>query len=186
MLPIKKSSPKVVHENPFSKVLHVKADFSDFSKNYYVTHFGPRTGIVVVRDGQVLLVRQYRLLPDRLTLEIPGGTVLANEKPEDAAQRECLEETGIVCSNLKSLVVYYPGLDNVENRTSLFFGEMAQESESFLPDPKEIVEIVWMPIDECLQKIFIGELIDGMTIIGVLAYHALAGKKDAKPTGSTF
>lgn len=176
MIPIKKSSPKVVHENPFSKVFHVEADFGDFSKNYYVTYFGPRIGIVIVREGQVLLVRQYRLLPDRLTWEIPGGTVLANEKPEDAAQRECAEETGIVCSNLKPLVVYYPGLDNVENRTSLFFLEMTQDIEYFLPDPKEIVEILWMPIHECLQKISTGELVDGMTIIGVLAYQELVRK----------
>ncbi len=126
----------------------------------------------------MLLVRQYRLLPDRLTLEIPGGTILPNEKPEDAAQRECFEETGIVCSNLNPLVVYYPGLDNVENRTSLYFCELDQVSENFLADPKEIVEIVWMPIHECLQIFFNGELIDGMTIIGVLAYHALIGKRD--------
>ena len=106
----RKSGKKVVHDNPFSRVFHVEADFGSFTKQYYVTHFGPRAGLVAVRNGRGLLVRQYRLLPGRLTLEIPGGTVEENESADAAIMRECLEETGVTCRNLSQLVEYYPGL----------------------------------------------------------------------------
>jgi len=70
MKPPKKSEKKLVHTNPFSKVFHVEAEFNSFKKQYYVTHFGPRVGLVAVQNEKILLVRQYRLLPDRLTLEL--------------------------------------------------------------------------------------------------------------------
>ena len=60
----KKSEKKLIHANPFSKVFHIEAEFDSFKKHYFVTHFGPRVGIVAVRNGKILLVRQYRLLPD--------------------------------------------------------------------------------------------------------------------------
>jgi len=74
---------------------------------------------VVLKDDKGLLVRQYRLLIDGLSWEIPGGGVEANENPEDAALRECLEETGISCRNLHTLVSFHVGLDNVHNPTSV-------------------------------------------------------------------
>ena len=45
-------------------------------------------------DGNVLLVRQYRLPAAEALLEIPAGGVDDGESVEDAAQRELQEETG--------------------------------------------------------------------------------------------
>lgn len=162
----------LIHQNPFSKVYKVEADFGDFSKDYYINEFGPRAGVVVVRHDCILLTRQYRLLPDRLTFEIPGGSIDEGETPEEAARRECVEETGVVCGQLDSLIHYQPGLDNFENATSLFSCEDVSEMGEFKPDPREVLEIVWMPIEECLELIYAQKLIDALTIVGALAYAA--------------
>jgi len=168
-----KSSPlKLLHENPYSKVYHSQADFGDIQKDYYITHFGPRSGIVAIRDNCVLMVQQYRFLPDKVGLEIPGGKVEEGETPEQASIRECMEETAVRCSNLKQLVVYYPGLDNVENRTTLFYTHDVEDTGQFLPDRSEALNVEWVPIQQCVDMILSAEINDAFTIVGMMSYMA--------------
>jgi 8-oxo-dGTP diphosphatase len=51
-------------------------------------------GVIVERDGEVLLVRR-RLNPRRGLWSFPAGFVDYDEAPSQAAMRECLEETGL-------------------------------------------------------------------------------------------
>ena len=164
--------PKLDYSNRFMDVRHTRADFGAFQKDFYVVDLGPRAGIVALRDGCVLMTRQYRFLIDGYSWEIPGGRVDAGETPEVAAVRECVEETGIRCSELKPLVVYYPGLDNFDNRTTLFCSEKVEVAAPFVPDDAEVVEISWMALDTCLDMVFRGEILDALTVAGLLAYQA--------------
>jgi mutator protein MutT len=50
---------------------------------------------VVERDGQFLIGLRPPGVPLAGYWEFPGGKVGAGEAPEDAARRECLEETGL-------------------------------------------------------------------------------------------
>src|SRR5262245_44487423 len=112
--------PRVTYRTPFMDVVHTHADFGSFAKDYYVVAFGPRGGVVGVRDDRILLVRQYRFLIDGYSWELPGGTIEKHEDVEAGLARECLEETGFAPEALRLLLVYYPGLDNVDNRTSIY------------------------------------------------------------------
>lgn len=52
-------------------------------------------GAVVIRDGKVLLVQRGRA-PGKGLWAIPGGSVELGESLQAAAEREILEETGVV------------------------------------------------------------------------------------------
>jgi 8-oxo-dGTP pyrophosphatase MutT (NUDIX family) len=173
-LPAKKSAtpPRLEYNNRFMDVRHTRADFGSFSKDYYVVELGPRAGIVALRDGCVLMTRQYRFLIDGYSWEIPGGRVDVGESPEVAAVRECVEETGIRCDDLKPLVTYYPGLDNFDNRTTLFISEKSEVAAPFVADDSEVVEIRWLTMDACMDMIFRGEILDALTVTGLLACKA--------------
>lgn len=171
---MKKSTtrPKLDYSNRFMDIRHTQADFGSFRKDYYVVDLGPRAGIVALRDGCVLMTRQYRFLIDGYSWEIPGGRVDAGETPEVAAVRECLEETGVRCAGLQPLAVYYPGLDNFDNRTTLFWSEETESVKPFVVDEAEVVEIRWIALSECLERVFRGEILDALTVTGLLAYQA--------------
>ena len=166
------STPRLDYRNPFMDVVHTKANFGEFQKDYYVIELGPRAGIIAVRNGAVLLTRQYRFLIDAQSWEIPGGRVDKGETPEVAAARECVEETGIECSNLERLVEYYPGLDNFNNRTTIFASTHTRMVAEFKGEPSEVTEIRWFPLDAALKMVFSGEILDALTVTALLAYKA--------------
>src|SRR5258706_5920732 len=160
---LKRTPKRLDYKNPFMEVNYTKVDFGSFSKEYFVVDLGPRAGVIAARKGNILMTRQYRFLIDGMSWEIPGGKVDPGEAPEQAAARECLEETGVRCRELKPLVVYYPGLDNFNNCTTLLYTEDAEDAVPFAADASEITEIAWVPFSECLKMAFNGGILDAPT-----------------------
>lgn len=63
--------------------------------DFYIKKEGPAVGILALtKNNEVILVKQFRPGPNEILDELPGGYVDKNETPEQAAERELLEETG--------------------------------------------------------------------------------------------
>jgi len=134
--------------------------------------------ILLVDDEEnVLLVRQYRNVEDDFTLEIPAGT----SDPEDTtaevtAVREAKEETGYFPRKVfrVSRVLNAAGL--FDEHTTVFLGkDLAKEKLD--ADPEESIEVLRIPFEEALQAIYDGKIIDGKTIIALLAYQDVKTRK---------
>jgi len=166
---------QLVYENDFFQVVRVPVDFGEFSKEYFVREDGTHVGMVVVRGESVLLVRQYRLLIDDLSWEIPGGGVDEGEEVEQAAIRECSEETGLLCQDIKPLICFELGLDTVHNPSYIFHSDTFEESGS-PGDPKEVVQTHWVPLNDCMDMIFSQQISGSFSIVALLAYQALKNK----------
>jgi len=50
--------------------------------------------LAITSDQQVILARQFRPGPEQILLELPGGGIETSETPQQAIERELLEETG--------------------------------------------------------------------------------------------
>lgn len=169
MMPPKIRSLGDMLETKYLRIEHVHAQFEGFSKDYHIVRFCRRVGIVLLEEDRVMLVRQWRLLPRALVWELPGGTVEDDEDPIGAAVRETEEETGIRCGPLEPLVVYYPGLDNVDNATYIYMCSKFSETGGFSPQQDEIVERRWIGMSEALDMVFRNEITDAMTVAGLTA-----------------
>jgi 8-oxo-dGTP pyrophosphatase MutT (NUDIX family) len=167
---------EVVYQNPFMQILRVPVQFADFAKTFYVSDYGPRVGVMLLREGNLLLVRQYRLLIDGWSWEIPGGKVDAHETMEQAAARECLEETGLRCGRLEQVIYFHPGLDTCENPTHVFQCADFAEAPEHRPDRQEVTELVWVPFSRCLEMVFAKEIVDGLTVNAILALEVRRGR----------
>jgi 8-oxo-dGTP pyrophosphatase MutT (NUDIX family) len=157
-----------VYEDGNRKIDRVIAQFAGFSKEYLVSDSGERAGVLVVRNGEVLLTRQYRLLINDISYEIPGGKVDVDETPEIAAMRECLEETGVRCANLKPLIAFHPGLDTTRNYTYVFYSDDVEEV-----GVEECDRRVWIPLESCVNMVSARQIVDSLSIIALLKYWLL-------------
>ena len=72
-----------------------EVELPDGTKSYreYVRHSGG-AAVLFVKDGKVLLVRQFRYAYGKSIYEIPAGKIDSGEDPLCAAARELEEETG--------------------------------------------------------------------------------------------
>jgi ADP-ribose pyrophosphatase len=172
-LPPNLGSKKLVYQNKHQRIYELIADFGRFKKQYFVNEFGPKVGLVAVKNDSVLLVRQYRLLVNGSSWEIPGGKVDDGETPAMAAVRECLEESGIRCNEVRPLISFYPGMDTLDNCNHIFYSHDVRDCRKtgVLTDPQEILEHCWYPKDQCLDMIFRGGIVDGLSIVALLIYH---------------
>ena len=166
-----------VYRDKVQVIRKVVADFGPFEKEYFVRDSGVRSGVLLVRDESVLLVRQYRLQINALSWEIPGGRVDAGETPEEAAIRECHEESGIRCQKLQPLTFYHPGLDANHNPSHLFWTSEFDDSEERPNTPDEVVAREWVSLERCDQLLSSGDLVDAFTMIAILSYQRLASAK---------
>ena len=167
---------QLVYENDFHQIVRVPVDFGGFTKEYFVREDGKHVGLVVVQDESILLVRQYRLLIDDLSWEIPGGGVDDGEELEQAAVRECLEETGMLCRNLKPLIKYHLGLDNLHNPSSIFYSDTFENTGKSNSNPGEVVQTHWVTLTDCIDMIFSQRISGSFSIVALLAYQALKNK----------
>lgn len=167
---------QLTYEDRHQKIYRINADFGSFTKEYFVRDVGHRAGVLVVHDGAVLLVRQYRLLINDYSWEIPGGKVDEGETPETAAARECLEETGIQCSALRPLVDFHPGLDISYNPTHVFYVEEFVETGKAHSDPGEVVHQEWVPLERCMEMIFSNQIMESLSMIAILTYKTLKNR----------
>jgi 8-oxo-dGTP pyrophosphatase MutT (NUDIX family) len=167
-----------VYENPYHHIDRVRVEFDGFTKEIYVGEYGRRAGVVILRDGSVLLVRQYRLLVEDLAWEIPGGKVESDETPEAAAVREVIEETGLRCGDLQPLLYFHPGLDTCNNPTFIFLAEHLEPAPNPQPQGNEVSEHAWVPLEECLRMVFRRQIVDSLTVAALLAYYVRLNHPD--------
>jgi len=169
-------APKPLYRDHYQQIDRIDADFGDFTKEYFVHNSGGRAGLVVLNNGSALFTRQYRLQINGLSWEIPGGKVDDGETPEEAATRECLEETGIKSRNLKPLLEYLPGLDISHNPTHIFYTENHEQICHPDPNPQEVVERLWIPLEQCMDMILGKEIVDALSIIAIMTYQIRFGR----------
>jgi len=171
------SPRQIVYENRYQQVYKVCVSLGSNSKEIFVTDFGERVGVVVEGPKGILLTRQYRHLIDRVSWEVPGGKVDPGERLEDAAQRECLEETGISCHELKPLLMFQPGLDTLWNPTHLFHTQtFDQKPEPELVHQDEVCGQEWVPLVKCISMISSQAIADSLSVLALLSYYTFVRK----------
>jgi len=122
----------------------------------------------ITKEGEVILVRQFRYPYGETLLEIPAGKLDhgPNEDPAGCAVRELKEETGFTAGRMVALGKSYPSPGFLTEILHAYCALDLVPGES-QPDEGEFVEVVRLPIREVERQIASGELCDGKTMIAM-------------------
>lgn len=131
-----------VHENQSSN--GVKGD-------YYVMKAPDWVITIPEKDGKFLMVKQWRHGEKALSVEFPGGVIDKGEKPEAAAARELLEETGCKAGKLTKLGKVNPNPALFSNHVHIFLAEDLIQTGKQELDEDEFINCMELSKEEVLE-----------------------------------
>ena len=133
-----------------------------------IVEHAPVVAIVPVdENGDVVMVRQYRLATGDVMLEVPAGLVDEGEEIEVAAQRELQEEIGYRAGHLEPLSGFFvsPGFCTEFIHVFLALG---LEVSDLAADEDEDIVVERVPLAEAVQMVEEGAIRDAKSIVGIL------------------
>ena len=137
-----------------------------------VRHPGAVAIVALTEEGRICLVRQYRTALGRVTVEIPAGKLSAGEDPLECANRELLEETGMVAERMAFLTTiassdgFCDELIHSYMATGLTFAKSS-------PDDDEFINVDLVEVSELVDAVLDGRIEDAKTVVGALLCDAI-------------
>jgi ADP-ribose pyrophosphatase len=130
---------------------------------HYAFTFGSVFIIPVDETGKILMVRQYRYLNDRFSIEFPGGGVKKENNYDNEARKELIEETGFD-GELKYEAEFNPFNGVTNEICKVYIARNLKPSKEFKKDDSEEFELLRFTADEIEKMIESNEIYDGMTL----------------------
>ncbi len=140
------------------------------SQREIVEHRGAVAIVPLLHDDTVLMIRQFRLAVNEVLLEVPAGTLEANEPPEVCAARELEEETGYRAGSLRRLFSQYLAPGYSQEILHVFLATDLEKTAQHTEED-ENVEVVPVPISQAVGLVLSGEIRDAKTIAALLVAH---------------
>lgn len=140
-------------------------------------HPGAVAVIALTDDGKLVLVHQYRTALEQVTVEIPAGKLEPGEDPAAAAARELAEETGYYAARMAYLGPIAPAAGYCDEMVHLYMA-MGLTFEGACPDEDEFVQVDLIDLDDMVDMVLDGKVIDSKTVIGVLLCDAISRRMD--------
>lgn len=161
------------------KILDISVDYFELDDGREVPieiihHNGGACIVPLFDDGRIGLVRQWRYVLDRYSLEIPAGRIELGDSPEATAARELEEEFGYRADSFTKLSEFYVAPGYCREKIHLFLAKGLEQSSQNLDEDEEI-EIVTLGLEEAMSKVHCGEIDDAKSIIALHLVSSLMG-----------
>lgn len=161
------------------KILNLKKDTvtlpdGNSAIREYVEHSGG-SSVLCVKDGKVLMVKQFRYPYKEEIWEIPAGKLNDGETPEQTALRELEEEGGVRAKSIKQIFEMYPTPAYTTEIIRIFYAWDLTETKSRLDDD-EFLASEWIEIQKLKDMIAKGEIKDAKTLVALYYLFNEQGK----------
>ncbi|MBO4323297.1 MAG: NUDIX hydrolase [Clostridia bacterium] len=140
------------------------------AKREVISHNGG-AAILAVKDGKILLEKQFRYPYGEVIWEIPAGKREGNEEFIATARRELEEETGLIPLDLKEILKIYPTPGYTNEVICVFYADDFKEGSLNFDDCEDILSF-WKDEREVYEMIDRKEIKDGKSLAALLWYFS--------------
>ncbi len=134
-----------------------------------VAHPGAVIILPVLRDGNLVLIRNLRHTVGEELWELPAGTLEKGEDPARCAERELTEETGYRAAEIVPFGWFYTSPGILTEKMFAFIGAGLSAGPQALED-NETIQVEIVTPDRTLAMIRDNKIVDAKTIAVVLKY----------------
>ena len=129
-------------------------------------HPGGAAIVALNQKKEVCLLHQYRHAGGGWLWELPAGKLETGELPQITAARELAEEAGLHARQWDTLgkVLVSPGFCDEIIHLYLARDLTVVASQ---PEEDELFEPHWIPLDQALEQVYDGTLLDAKTMLGL-------------------
>ncbi len=139
-------------------------------------HNGASAMLPIDENGNIILVRQHRHPVKDFVLEIPAGKLEIGEDPKECAIRELEEEIGYKSNDFSFMFKTYIAVGYSSEVIYIYLAKDLVKTKQNL-DEDEFLDIETYSLEQCLEMIENGAIVDSKTIASVLFYKTILGEK---------
>lgn len=160
-----RKSPEILGTNPYwdyAREWYYLPDGTSASY-YYVRSRGSSIVIPQLDDGLFVLVKQFRYLGGKTSIEFPGGGRKVGHSAEITAREELREEAGIVEAELTLLGTFNPCVGVTDEECFVYYAKALSLSAP-QPERSEEIEVMVATAEDICKFIAQGEIWNGMSL----------------------
>lgn len=178
-------SKETVLANPWFQISHDRYVLPDGSVGdyHYIDIDGASMVVPLLGEradpagGELVLVRQYRYLMQRWSLEFPAGGVKPGAGFLETAREELQQEAGYRAALLERIGEFSPYNGASNEMCQVYVGTGLTRAPR-APETTEEIEVLTLPLDEVRARVAQNEIWDGMTIASLHFFEIwLAGRQ---------
>lgn len=163
-------SEEVYRGRPFIVRRDTYVHDSDIKRWDIVVHPGAVMLIPVMKDKNLLLVKQWRRAAGKILLEFPAGTLEMGEEPFACAQRELREETGYGSERIIPMGGFFTAPGFCTEYIHCFLALELKVAPLHTEDTDEQIDLVSASYEEMQEMIETHQIQDAKTISGFYRY----------------
>ncbi len=128
--------------------------------------------IPITKDGNVVFIEQYRHGIDDITIEVPGGLIDDYETPQQAAERECTEETGFIGVESGAILLgeNFPNPAFLNNTCYSFVWFACEKLKEQKLDINEDIKVIEIPLKDVKKLILDGRIKHSLVLTAFVFY----------------
>jgi ADP-ribose pyrophosphatase len=127
----------------------------------------PGAVAILAWDGErVAMVRQWRHATGQALLEIPAGTLEPDEPPPETAKRELAEECGLAAASWVAGPRFYTAPGFCTELMHIYLATDLTDAPG-QADPDEQLDDSWMTLDDALEAIDDGRIVDAKSLAAI-------------------
>lgn len=166
----KQISTKEIFNGKVLKIRFDEVELDDGRKGEReVVHHPGGAAILVVKDGKVLLEKQYRYAVGKELIEIPAGKRDKGEDFLQTATRELEEETGLRATKIEKLCEIIPSPGYTDEVIGIFYADEFVDGHTHFDETEELTSF-WVDLSDAYDMISRGEITDAKTVAALLNY----------------